>query len=100
VFSVDWSWVDTVVGAGVGVAAYAIGQAQGRRRRRPRDPYADDPQPLCGCGHHFALHDDHGTCRGVIREIEKTTRRGVTWVNHSCGCAKYTGPEPLPRYLP
>lgn len=95
----DWSWVDTVVGAGVAVAAYAIGQAQGFRRRR-RDPYADDPRPVCGCGHHFALHDSEGTCRGVSREIEKTSGSGVTWVTRSCGCATYTGPEPLPRYLP
>ena len=95
----DWSWVDTVVGAGVGIVAYASGHARGRRTRA-RDPYADDPQPMCGCGHHFSLHSDDGTCRGVTREIQEATRRGTTWVNQPCGCARYTGPEPLPRYLP
>jgi hypothetical protein len=29
----DWSWVDTVVGAGIGIAAYAAGLAQGGRSR-------------------------------------------------------------------
>jgi hypothetical protein len=95
----DWSWLDTVVGAGVGVVSYAVGQARGRRQRA-RDPFADDPEPVCGCGHHFSLHGDDNTCRGVTRVIEQTTRDGKTWVTQSCGCARYTGPEPLPRYLP
>jgi len=96
---VDWSWVDTVVGAGIGIAAYATGQALGRRRRT-RDPFADDPKPICGCGHHYSLHGEDGTCRAVSREIQEASTKGTTWVNQACGCARYTGPEPLPRYLP
>jgi hypothetical protein len=95
----DWSWIDTVVGAGIGIASYAVGQARGRRSRR-RDPFADDPQPVCGCGHHYSLHDGEGGCHGTHRVVEQVSRDGKTWATEACGCARYTGPEPLPRYLP
>jgi hypothetical protein len=95
----DWSWVDTAVGAVSAIAAYTLGQARGRRSRTER-MLELEPAPVCGCSHHYSLHDDEGACHGVTRVKEQANRDGVTWVSEACGCRRYTGPEPLPRYVP
>jgi hypothetical protein len=92
----DWSWLDTVVGGGTAVAAYVIGQARGRRRARPDL----EPQAVCGCGHHYALHDAQAVCHGTNRIKNAAGHEGVTWSSEACGCRRYTGPEPLPTYIP
>ena len=105
----DFSWVDTAVGGGTALTGYLLGQARGRRRSgRQRDPEA-----VCGCGHHYSLHDHHDNhhddhlarddgraCHGTDRVKTAAGNDGVTWVSQPCGCRRYTGPEPLPLYTP
>ncbi len=94
----DFSWVDTVVGAGTAVTAYVVGQARGRSSRRTeRWP---DPEPVCGCEHHYSLHDADDVCHGTVRVVTEVGQGGKKWSHHACGCQRYTGPEPLPRYVP
>jgi hypothetical protein len=95
----DWSWVDTAVGAASAMVAYTLGQARGRRSRSNR-MLELEPPPVCGCTHHYSLHDDDRVCHGVNRVKEQTTREGVSWISQPCGCKRYTGPETLPRYVP
>lgn len=58
-----------------------IGVAIGKRVRRTAAP----PRPICGCGHHRALHDpDTGKCHNT---------RG-----YICRCQQYVGPEPVESF--
>jgi hypothetical protein len=55
-------------------------------RRRPAIP--KQPDPVCGCGHHYAMHDP-----------EKHMECAVEFGNKmKCACVRYAGPEPLPVY--
>lgn len=82
-------------------------------------PYESrEPDTVCGCGHHFALHGPKGCSHAVAERLlvergqPQTHRHGfnnekrmVTYgvekwdtVTTPCGCQRYVGPEPLPRY--
>jgi hypothetical protein len=54
---------------------------------------------VCGCGHHYALHDEEQVCRGTDRQLVETGREGRRYVAQPCGCKRYSGPGPLPRYV-
>lgn len=75
-----------------GAAVFAAGQLTGRLagRRRPRDRRRVDPQPVCGCEHHIAFHED-----GVHRCHAKTGPAR----DRECMCQRYVGPQPLPTYV-
>jgi hypothetical protein len=114
----DFSWIDVIVGAVGYATASKIGQAAGARRERARTP--KEPEPICGCEHHFAKHDENGVCqfrwqekilveRGKPRTVQ-TGYDGATHkvvydfekyetVTYACSCKRYTGPEPLPRFV-
>lgn len=68
-----------------------------RLRRSGTAPRSVDPQ-VCGCGHHYALHDveDAAKCWAEVRRIryyKNGTRNGYEWVQ--CPCRHYTGEVPL-----
>ncbi len=100
------------------VIGYAAGHArgQGKRALTPKDP-----KPVCGCGHHYALHSEDGSCgqtettRTLVERGSPSTlgtgyqgqdyrvvysREKYEAVSRPCSCKRYTGPEPMPRYLP
>ena len=82
-----------VTGAVVAVGAFLAGQWLPRPHRRRRVGHPKPVQPICGCEHHFSYHDpETGACHS----------RGVYLGNgqyDSCGCRRYSGPEPLPEYF-
>lgn len=85
-----------------------------------------DLEPICGCGHHYALHhrqEGEERC-GHVAIVDVLIERGepstvrtyngrlalydtiVVYANEkygtverACACVRYTGPEPLPRYV-
>ena len=59
-------------------------------RERHRLARSKEPKPVCGCKHHYALHNADGTCHKMVAQ-------GTNWV--PCQCQRYTGPEPLPRMI-
>lgn len=84
-------------------------------------PTQPDPEPICGCGHHYALHTEEGACgsqaserllversnpvvkeTGMYGDNHKVFYENERWevVTRDCPCRRYTGPEPMPRYLP
>lgn len=87
-----------------------------RRKRKEPEP----PQPVCGCGHHLSFHDpvtSHcGHVESVVVDIVEVVRTKAgnpvldTWGyvqkartqdyrgEHTCGCKRYIGPEPLTAY--
>lgn len=81
-----------ITGALILVAGIVIGFALRsiplRRTRLDRPPELE-----CGCGHHYSFHDpETGQCHDKIW-------RGAN--NYApCTCRRYTGPEPLPEYVP
>ena len=54
-----------------------------------------EPKAICeGCTHHESFHEkDHGLCK--YQWVDDYGRR-----TGECMCQRYTGPEPLPTYLP
>ncbi|WP_234010434.1 hypothetical protein [Streptomyces sp. SPB074] len=70
-------------------------KARGERERREA---ARPPEPVCGCGHHLATHDEDGHCH-------ETVRAAVAWgaddkperyEARDCPCQRHVGPELLP----
>jgi len=86
----DFSWLDFALGAVTAYLGVRAGAAMERRRKPGKD------EPICGCGHNYSMHDDHGC----------NVRTGWHWgkggerIDEMCECKFYTGPEPLPRYIP
>lgn len=77
------------VGAGILLVGMLIGRVA-RLRRRPARPV-----PVCGCGHHYAMHEPGvGRCHAKI--MEKTYVSGSTTETlEQCTCQVYTGPAPV-----
>jgi hypothetical protein len=67
------------------------------------------PKPICECGHSLAFHDPKtGRCLFEERAVVEWKRNEdyddyedeeemlpVRWELKSCGCVRYTGPQPL-----
>jgi hypothetical protein len=86
-----------------GAFILAVGILAGRLlpgRRPPALP--GQPEPVCGCGHHYAEHDpETGECN--VSERGEPVKwggsgRAVKWEWLDCTCVRYSGPEPLPTY--
>lgn len=89
----DWSWLDTAVGAGLVLVGHATGWMAHARRRRP----ARDPEPICGCEHHYSMHDpETNACHDMVMQVVSGGARRP----FQCTCRRYVGPEPLPRMIP
>jgi hypothetical protein len=104
---------------GVAAAIFGAGHLSGqikKRRRMPKPP----PKPICGCSHHFALHDKDGRCHEVQaimddREVVVTDPSGkpvkadggytrvdvhtVIIAEMPCACQHYSGPIPHDAYF-
>jgi len=70
-----------------------------------------EPKPVCGCKHHYSMHDkETGHCHGMSSTGGTPVRDrygnpvldrygDVQFAsNVPCGCRRYAGPEPLPTY--
>lgn len=82
------------VGAGILAVGMLAGYLRGRRDRRPTDP-----EPICGCGHHRAMHDGGGSGKCVKalgrRETFSADGRYIGLQPYHCSCQQYVGPEPI-----
>jgi hypothetical protein len=101
-----------------GVAGVIIGAVA--RRRRPKRRHVE-PGPVCQCTHGYAFHDpETGRCgyvtvrfttrETVIRDADddpvldswgdvQTATETTDTVHTTCGCMRYTGPQPLPEVV-
>ena len=86
------------------------------KRQKPKPYKPKEIKAVCGCGHHYAEHNEEG-CHHVDMV---TVDRGEPIIGRNdfyekdvvlgyrnekreqkrCGCKRYTGPEPLPTYFP
>ena len=56
---------------------------------------------VCGCTHHYSFHDRDGCHQAVRFEVYwDHTGKPVQWSAGTCRCKGYTGPEPIPEWLP
>jgi hypothetical protein len=61
-----------------------VGWVLGQRTRQL--PALEQPRPVCGCTHHYSMHDPKtGECQVAVGDGE-------------CACVRYTGPVPLTEY--
>jgi hypothetical protein len=69
-------------------------------RLPPRRKVPKPVQAVCGCTHHYAMHDPKtGKCNAAVA-VDKYSRDG-SWIGNEhkpCACLRYSGPEPLPTY--
>ena len=66
-----------------GFALALFGFIVGRRERNTRRP--KPPSYTCGCGHHYAMHDESGKCK-KLSGIDN---------DRKCGCQRYVGTVPV-----
>lgn len=69
-----------------GIAAGWLLRSLPARRKKPIP--AEPPKPVCGCGHHRAMHDPE---KGMECAVDFGNKR-------KCACCHYSGPEPLPAF--
>jgi hypothetical protein len=115
--------IESVVEVVIVCAAYFVGTRSGRTKRVESPKESKEPKPVCGCKHHYSHHDpDTSACNAQWSEnvlVERGEPKQVldfsdgfrqeysTVYSHerfegrtySCACKRYTGPEPLPRYV-
>lgn len=89
-----------IEGALILLAGIAIGRVI-RLRARPRAYKPKVVQPICGCKHHYSMHDPKtGICSGGFDEwgdavnYQRVGKKDGT----PCTCKVYSGPQPLPEY--
>lgn len=68
---------------------------------RPRDPKkkkklakGEEPDPICGCGHHLAFHTAEGQCREQIPLLAGAEGGQPKYDVYDCTCQQYVGPVP------
>lgn len=67
---------------------------------RPRDPKkkkltkGDEPDPICGCGHHLAFHTAEGQCREQIPILAAAEGGQPKYDVYDCTCQQYVGAVP------
>ncbi len=76
-----------------GVFILAIGILVGRLLAALRPALPKQPKPVCGCTHHYSVHDPKGDMRCNVAIYVGSTYRG------KCACLRYSGPVPLPEYF-
>jgi hypothetical protein len=84
-------------GALILLAGILLGRFLPGRRRAPKLPEA-----VCGCKHHYSMHDPAtGLCHSTDEEPSAYDSYGIAreWRRVSCTCRRYAGPEFLPQYL-
>ncbi|GAA1931196.1 hypothetical protein GCM10009716_43050 [Streptomyces sodiiphilus] len=111
--SLLWFWIALIMlvcGGGVWLVDTARAAQQNRHERRMEELRAEErrtrrleearrpPEPVCGCGHHLALHDrKSGRCHATVRVPTgwDADRRPTGYSPGACGCRQYVGPQPL-----
>ncbi|WP_116247120.1 hypothetical protein [Nocardiopsis sp. FIRDI 009] len=103
--------VSMVVGAVIAVVGFVAGRQVARRQVRASLAHQrqyeqhravqggqQQPQPLCGCGHHLVFHDkETKKCQTqVVIPGRWTGQAGSTY--RQCMCQGYRGPIPLDEY--
>lgn len=88
-----------ILGMIIGVVILLLGVLIGRVWARAvysssKKAIGGEPQPICGCKHHYSFHDVDGGCHYVM----DWHWEGKKHIDELCGCKRYTGPEPLPTY--
>lgn len=111
-------YLDTILGALVAWTAWKAGSRHARRKEQGRIP--ESPEPMCACTHSYGMHTEAGCqvawIENVLVERGKphTVKTGYNGAHHqvvydheryetralTCACKRYTGPEPLPQYIP
>lgn len=107
--------LDILAAAAAALSLFWSGYATARMRKEPekKPDQIEASKPVCGCGHHYAVHGDDGVCtsitQGVVSREPKVMKTGYEGEDHEvhyvekfeqipCPCKRYTGPEPLPSY--
>ncbi|MFW6641112.1 LapA family protein [Nocardiopsis algeriensis] len=98
-----------VLGAAIGFGGYLFGRLANRRQARALEQQrrqtqnqalgaAQNPQPLCGCGHHLVFHDQSTKkCQTqVVIPGRWTGQAGSSY--RQCMCQGYRGPVPVDEY--
>jgi hypothetical protein len=91
-------------GLGCGAIAWIGGYATGRKPMPPKQP-----KPICGCGHHLAMHDPQtGACQVAVKTATQWSRKGTYagddplpthFEYYPCSCRQYIGPKPADVFL-
>jgi hypothetical protein len=64
------------------------------RRKGPKPVEA-----VCGCTHHYSMHDPQtGKCSVGVAVDKYSGGVRVGKDHRSCACQRYSGPEPMPTY--
>lgn len=81
------------------IAGYVLGRMGRHVEPAPPKP----PEAVCGCTHHYSMHDpETGGCQVSTRgQVMRKNRDSmpVEWEWLNCPCLRYCGPEPLPQYV-
>lgn len=76
-------------GALIAVVCFLLGVAVRSLPARRKGPMPSaPPDPVCGCGHHRAMHDPKKAMECAVEFGHKM----------KCACCSYSGPEPLPAF--
>ncbi|GAA1452819.1 hypothetical protein [Nocardiopsis tropica] len=102
--------VSMVIGATIALGGFLFGRLMTQRQSRTaleqqrRQEQArvlsgpQNPQPLCGCGHHLVFHDQE-TKRCQTQVVIPGRWTGQTSSTYrQCMCQGYRGPLPLDEY--
>ncbi|MFI9720437.1 hypothetical protein ACIHFE_12370 [Streptomyces sp. NPDC052396] len=68
-----------------------------RKERAELEAAGKPPAPVCGCGHHLAIHDKQGKCHEAVEKpvAWDADRKPVRFEPGQCNCQQYVGPQPL-----
>ena len=84
-----------IEGALILAAGILLGRYLPARKKTP-----EPVKPVCGCTHHYSMHDPGtGKCSAAV-QISRYDAAG-NWIGYdhpACACRRYSGPEPLPSY--
>lgn len=54
----------------------------------------EPPEPICGCGHHFAFHTADGVCKEQVPLPDGAEGGVAKYTVYDCTCQQYVGPYP------
>jgi hypothetical protein len=99
-----WLWVSLACNLVLAIAwfltlGWGATYQQANKHLQRRIAVLTDPDPTCGCGHHYSFHDKEDGCHYTVVHYKDAWngRRGVLT---TCPCVRYVGPQPLPKVIP
>jgi hypothetical protein len=98
-----WLWASLACNLGLAAGwflTFGWGETykQANIRLQQRVRVLEDPDPICGCEHHYSFHDEEDGCHFTVVHY-RNMWNGTRGVLTNCSCVRYTGPEPLPRVI-